>query len=134
VEVVEVLIRPRDQSQLIALKGIGLEDCDGFVMYAACLLLILGIPCSLVIVNADRKRPDEFSHVYLAAYPEGFGKRRIPLDFSHGDYPGWECPNLGRREEMPVQVTLPEQLTKLGLALAVFGGVYWGLSQLEKVA
>lgn len=98
-DAIEVLIRPLDQALLIDLQGIGVEDCDGFEMFAGCLLYALGIPCSLVTVSAAPEEPNRFSHVYIAAYPNG---NRIPLDFSHGEYPGWECPNTGRLKEWPI--------------------------------
>jgi len=99
---VEVLVRPVDQARLIETQGSGIEDCDGFVMYAGCILHSLGIPCSLVTVAADRQDPRQFSHVYLACYQDG---KRIALDFSHGPYPGWECPNLGRIKEWPIEMS-----------------------------
>lgn len=98
-DVVEVLIRPIDQAALIALRGVGVEDCDGWEMLAACLLTALGVPCALVTVSADEHNPEQFSHVYLAVYENG---ERIAIDFSHGPYIGWECPNLGRLVEWPV--------------------------------
>lgn len=70
-DTIEVLIRPHDQSKLIRLRDVGIEDCDGYAMYAGCLLWALGIPVALVTVAADPDQPERFSHVYLAAYPEG---------------------------------------------------------------
>jgi hypothetical protein len=122
-DTVEVFIRPADQSLLIALKGLGVEDCDGFTMYGACLLTALGIPCSLVTVAANREEPNVFSHIYVAAY---FNGRRIPLDFSHGEYPGWECPSF-RLKEWPVWETKTEKVV-IGLApVAVAGAILFGL-------
>lgn len=106
-DVVEVLIRPIDQALLIALRGVGVEDCDGFEMYAACLFTALGVPCKLVTVSAEPERPHQFSHVYLAVYTGG---QRIPLDFSHGKYPGWECPNTGRLREWSLDIGVREIL------------------------
>jgi hypothetical protein len=127
-DIVEVFIRPVDQSMLIALRGIGVEDCDGFTMYGACLLTALGIPCALVTVAADPDKPREFSHIYVAAYPDGPGGRRIPLDFSHGEYPGWECPHF-RIREWPVWETAIEKvtvaLTPVAIAGAVYGLIRW---------
>jgi hypothetical protein len=99
-DTVEVFVRPIDQDLMIRANGFGMEDCDGFELYAACLLTVLGVPVSLVTIAADDRKPGDYSHVYLAAYPEG---RRIPLDFSHGPHIGWESPNLGRKREWPVQ-------------------------------
>ncbi len=130
-DAIEVFIRPCDQSLLIQMKGIGIEDCDGFEMYAACMFLVLGIPVSLVTVAANGEHPDEFSHVYLAAYLNG---QRIPLDFSHGNYPGWECPNLGKLKEWPVHVTPIETVTQLAIAAGVLTGAYFGLRAMERAA
>lgn len=116
--VVEVIIRPIDQALLIRRMPNGVEDCDGFEGYASCLLAALGVQCSLVTVSAEPKEPHRFSHVYLACYADG---RRIPVDFSHGPYPGWECPNTGRLEEWPVQQSMAGRIAgALSPVLAVF--------------
>jgi len=123
-DTVEVFIRPLDQSLLIALRGMGVEDCDGFTMYGACILTAMGIPCALVTVAADGSRPREFSHVYVAAYPNGIGtKPRIPLDFSHGERPGWECPHH-RIREWPVPEGTLEKATNLMTPVVVAGALY----------
>jgi hypothetical protein len=119
-DTVEVFIRPADQSLLIALRGLGVEDCDGFTMYGACLLTALNIPCSLATVAAEPERPREFSHIYVVAYPFGRKGPRIPLDFSHGPYPGWECPST-RLREWPVDET-PIERAVIGLAPVVVAG------------
>jgi len=115
-DVVEVFIRPIDQELLIRANGWGMEDCDGFVLYAGCLLMALGIPASLVTVAADPAEPNRFSHVYLAAYPNG---RRLPLDFSHGPEPGWECRHLGRIEEWPIERTMDRRLVIASMLIIV---------------
>lgn len=92
--VVEVLVRPIDIS-----RGAPYGDCDDFSMYLASLLTACGIPCSFVTVAADSRQPENYSHVYVAAYPNG---QRVPLDSSHGEYPGWEVPRYTRRTEWPV--------------------------------
>ena len=126
-DIIEVLIRPVDQWLLIKLRGIGVGDCDCFHMYGACLLWALGIPCSLVTVSADPERPNEFSHVYLASYWNGV---RFPLDISHGDYPGWEAPNLGRVKEWKVQPNWEESLLDSGLIVGGLIAAYFGLQVL----
>lgn len=78
---VEVLIPPS------AVVQYWTGDCDDYVMLLAALLLTMGVACRFVTVKANASRPDEYSHVYLAAYQ---GNERIPLDASHGAYPGWE--------------------------------------------
>lgn len=114
-DVVEVLIRPVDQALLIKLRGQGFEDCDGFELFGGCLLYRMGIPCSLVTVSAEPEEPNRFTHVYIAAYPQGREGPRVPLDFSHGAYPGWECPNAGRLKEWPIG---PYYYDHAGLALS----------------
>lgn len=123
-DIVEVFIRPVDQALLIMLRGMGVEDCDGFTMYGACLLLACGIPCTLVTIAADPDQPQRFSHIYVAAYVNG---KRIPLDFSHGAYPGWEGPHLGRIKEWPVEQSIGSQLSRALLPLAFLGLAYVGL-------
>jgi len=98
-DLVETFIPPAVQAMLIQLRGSGVEDCDGFTMFAGCLLRALGVPVSMCTVSAERDRPRLFSHVYLVAYWNG---QRVPMDLSHGPYPGWECPNLDRMREWPV--------------------------------
>jgi hypothetical protein len=65
------------------------EDCDGFTMLAAAMLAALDIPAYIVTVAADPKEPSRWSHVFAAAVIDG---KTIPLDTSHGLYPGWMVP------------------------------------------
>jgi hypothetical protein len=123
-DTIEVLIRPLDQWMLIKMRGIGVGDCDCYAMYGACLLTALGIPSSLVTVAAQGDRPNEFSHVYLASYWNG---QRFPMDLSHGEYPGWECPNLGRIKEWPVFQTRMDQLLELAVPAVLLVGGYFAL-------
>ena len=102
---VEVIVRPVDMARYID-EGVAIGDCDDFSMYAAALLEARGIPCSFVTVAADARDPGQFSHVYVAAYPgDGAGgRRRVAIDCSHGEYPGWEVPNrFNNRKEWPVR-------------------------------
>jgi hypothetical protein len=71
-------------------------------MLIAALLTAKNIRCRFVTVAADPSDGyQSFSHVYVAAYAEG---RRMPLDASHGSWPGWEVPlkAVGRIREWPV--------------------------------
>ena len=112
---VEALIRPVDEAWLQNPQG----DCDDFSMYGAAHLLARGVPCSFVTVAADDSDPNMYSHVYLAAYPHG---GRVPLDLSHGHYPGWETANrFGKRREWPVG---SNGLGLLGMGLLAAGGAY----------
>ena len=133
-DTVEVLIRPADQALLIMLRGIGVEDCDGYELYGGCLLTALRVMASLVTISAHPDYPGRFSHVYLAAYPQGPGGPRIPLDFSHGKYPGWEAPNKGRLKEWPIEVTRAEILFESIFPLAILSAGYFGLRYLNRKA
>jgi hypothetical protein len=64
-------------------------DCATFTMLADAMVLCCGYPVRILTLAADRTRPGEYSHVYGAARDNG---RWIPLDVSHGKYPGWEVP------------------------------------------
>ena len=74
-------------------------DCDCFCMYGAAHLIILGIPVAFCTVAADASDPQTFTHVYLVAYPGG---ERVPLDLSHGPYPGWETGKVYRKQEWSI--------------------------------
>ena len=114
--VVEVLIRPQDM--LTWREDTGqhpVGDCDDYAMLTAALFQAHGIPASFVTVAADPRAPDQFTHVYVAAYPSS---GRIALDTSHGDYPGWETPNATRKEEWPVDAGLAGWVV-LGLIVLV---------------
>jgi hypothetical protein len=119
--IVETFIPPAVQAMLIQLRGSGIEDCDGFTGYGACLLSALGVPVSMCTVSAERDRPRLFSHVYLVAYWNGM---RIPMDLSHGPHPGWECPNLGRMREWVVSAETLRPSMLLPILLAVGAGLY----------
>lgn len=98
--VVEVLIRPRDMAVMCeqgACHRVG--DCDDFSMYTAALLGAAGVKSSFVTVAADQAEPDRYSHVYVAAYPDG---QRVPMDTSHGPRPGWETGAITRIQEWPL--------------------------------
>jgi hypothetical protein len=94
--IVETLVRPRDMAVLQGPQG----DCDDFSMYGASLLLAKGVPVAFCTVAADPQAPTVFSHVYLVAYPWGC---RVPMDLSHGSYPGWETTMALRKQEWPVE-------------------------------
>lgn len=97
-EVVEVVVRPRDMMRHVQ-AGRGVGDCDDFSSYLAGMLEAVGVRCCFVTVAADGRAPGQFSHVYVAAYPNG---GRVALDASHGDCVGWEYQEISRREEWPV--------------------------------
>lgn len=116
--VVETLMRPFDQALCPYPQG----DCDDFSMYGAGHLVARGIPCSFVTVAADAQMPEQFTHVYLVAYPKDgpYAGQRVPMDLSHGPYLGWEVPNrFGKFCEWPVN----RGLGLLGIG-ALAGGAY----------
>lgn len=147
-DIVETFIPPAQQAQLIynvefpnlaapnfadkwkdgrvgQVRGKGVEDCDGFTNYGACLLLALGVPITMCTVSAERgERERLFSHIYTVAYWNGM---RIPMDLSHGPHVGWECPNTGRKREWPVtaEAIRPSIFFPLLLATAVGGYLAW---------
>jgi hypothetical protein len=97
----EALIRPVDEAWLPNPQG----DCDDFSMYGAAHLLARGVPCSYATVAADELDPSLYSHVYLVAYPKegSYAGQRVPLDLSHGHFPGWETESrFGKFREWPV--------------------------------
>jgi len=106
--IVEMLIRPADQARLQQPIG----DCDDFAMYGAAHLLAHRIPCSFVTIAADAEAPAQYSHVYLAAYPESgqFAGMRVAMDLSHGWYPGWEHTEVFRFREWPVKTWMSRVL------------------------
>lgn len=91
--IVEILIRPKDMA--VIKQRIG--DCDDYSMYVACLLMALFIDCSFVTIAGDSHAPGTFTHVYVAAYPDGFTGVRVPVDASHGPSCGWEGKRPGMR-------------------------------------
>lgn len=89
--VVETLMRPADQAICSSPQG----DCDDFAMYGAGHLAAMGVPVAYATVAADGQAPEQYTHVYLVAYPKDgpYAGMRVPMDLSHGPYPGWEVPN-----------------------------------------
>lgn len=81
-------------------------DCDDFSMLVAALLVAAGVQASFVTVAADQDDRSRFSHVYAVAWVED---GRLPLDASHGPFPGWEAEwqqPVYRRREWPVFATI----------------------------
>ena len=104
-DVVEVIIRPVDMARYVD-AGMAAGDCDVFSMYLAGMLNAVGVQSSFVTVAASGQAPDQYSHVYVVAYPIVDGQSvRMALDASHGEYAGWEVPNaFGKLREWPVTV------------------------------
>lgn len=119
-EAVEVLVRPADVA-----RGAPVGDCDDFAMFTCALLEAQGIPTSFCTVAAEADEPRRFSHVYAVAY---LGGQRIPMDTSHGEYPGWETERAYRKQEWPLHETAsvaPALLTGIAAwwLLRAFGGL-----------
>ncbi len=115
-DLVEFIVRPVDMCRYIG-QGIAIGDCDDFSSMIKCLLLTQGIPSKFCTVAADGRAPDQFSHVYCVAYLDG---ERIPLDASHGEYPGWEVDQerpVWRKQEWGGDCPL--------ITLAVIGAAAW---------
>jgi len=84
----------------MVMNGISGFDCDDMVVFEGTCLRIAGIPVDLIIIKANHRVPDSWSHIYLIAYDLKTGTA-VPLDpIMKGDkYPvGWEAPfNFGRK-------------------------------------
>jgi hypothetical protein len=125
---VETLVRPVDMRIMDHPQG----DCDDFAMTVRARMLALGIPCDFVTVAVDPDDPERYSHVYAIAdcSAGACGARwtgKVPLDASHGAYPGWECPNpYGKRTEWP---GFP--LWKIALGAAVIAAGVWAWVNLK---
>jgi hypothetical protein len=128
--VIETIIRPIDMARYVD-AGMALGDCDDFSMYLAALLKANGVPCAFATVAADGEAPDQFSHVYVVAYPDG---QRLPLDASHGQYPGWETENrFGKYAEWPVWDKFAWFIGDVVVKAGIVGLGIWGFNWLRKV-
>lgn len=137
--VVETIIRPLDMMGYVK-TGVAVGDCDDFSSYAAALLTANGIECQFATVGADGRDPNQYTHVYVVAYPlcepragilaNPFNKSRVPVDASHGQYCGWEVPNnYGKfREWGPGdQMQWVANMAWLGLGVGLMWAVMKGL-------
>ena len=66
-------------------------DCAIFTELIAAFLRTLGVDYEFVTIAVNPREPGVFSHVYLYAVMQDGA--RLPLDASHGDYPGWQVPS-----------------------------------------
>lgn len=127
-DLIEFIIRPVDMAHYVS-EGIAIGDCDDFSSYLSALLATQGISSKFCTVAADERAFDQFSHVYCVAYVDG---KRIPLDASHGDYPGWEVDQerrVGRKQEWSTTGGCPV------LTLVIIGAAAWfGWKALGKAA
>jgi hypothetical protein len=82
----QLLIRPDALLKMREPKG----DCAVYTCLVCAMLDCCGLPWEIVTVAVDPRQPAIFSHVYpRAILADG---RRVVLDASHGQYPGWEVP------------------------------------------
>lgn len=82
----QLLISPEALLKMQSPKG----DCAIFTTLIQALLAYQGIQFETVTVAVNPSVPELFTHVYAQAVrPDG---ARVPLDASHGKYPGWEAP------------------------------------------
>jgi len=82
----QLLIRPDALLHMQEPKG----DCAVFTTLVCAMLDCAGIQWEICTVAVDPRQPGVYSHVYpRAVLPNG---TRLPLDASHGKYPGWEVP------------------------------------------
>jgi hypothetical protein len=66
-------------------------DCAIFTEMLCSMLRVAGVPYEIVTVAVNPSEPEIFSHVFpRAVLNDG---RRLPLDASHGTYPGWQVPS-----------------------------------------
>jgi hypothetical protein len=67
-------------------------DCAIYTMMICAMLTVHGVRWEIVTVAVNPQEPEIFSHVYpRAVMRDG---RRLPLDASHGAYPGWQVPGV----------------------------------------
>lgn len=64
-------------------------DCANFTELICSFLEARGVPWELIVAACDPDQPGVYSHIYPRAI---LGDQRLPLDASHGDYPGWHVP------------------------------------------
>lgn len=82
----QLLIRPDALLKMQQPKG----DCAVFTTLVCAMLDAAGLPWEIVTVAVDLRQPGIFSHVYARVILRD--GRRVPLDASHGKWPGWEVP------------------------------------------
>lgn len=93
---IRALLNESDQLQLLIRPDVLLSsahpagDCAVYAPLVCACLGALGIAWEIITVACDPREPDVYSHVYARAVLDS--GQRIPLDASHGKYPGWEVP------------------------------------------
>ena len=82
----QLLIRPDALLKMTQPKG----DCAVFTTLICAMLDCAGLDWEICTVAVDPRQPGIYSHVYPRVILQN--GRRIPLDASHGKFPGWEVP------------------------------------------
>lgn len=73
-------------------------DCDDFSTLLATLLKIVGFQTvGFRTVAANEEDPEAFTHVYVVVMTANGGI--LPLDASHGSYPGWETKGIFKSKD-----------------------------------
>ena len=86
----QLLISPEALLKMERPKG----DCAVFTTLICAMLQTAGYKWEIVTVAVDPRQPGIYSHVFpRAILPDG---RRLALDASHGEYPGWQVPAAHR--------------------------------------
>ncbi len=86
------------------------HDCDDFVILESALLRSIGIPTQVVIAACDKRRRDQYSHIYLRAYNKTKGKW-VNLDATNKKAAaGWE-PYSYMKKVIPIGATVTGSLT-----------------------
>ena len=117
----QLLIRPDALLKMREPKG----DCAVYTTLICAMLDCCGLDWEICTVAVDPRQPGVYSHVYpRVILPNG---RRVPMDASHGKYPGWEVPaehmtakQVWDREGNPVEDSAAQQFD--GLHGYLYGG------------
>jgi hypothetical protein len=123
-----VLQRPADvvaQYQATGQRVPG--DCDDYSMFVASVARAIDPDADVqfVCVAAEPAAPGVLSHIYCKV-------NGVPVDASHGLYPGWEVPQsaVSRRVEYSLSLALP----LMTLAAAVAAWLMFGGAQRRRLA
>jgi len=82
----QLLISPDVLVRMNHMEG----DCAIYTMVVCAMLEVLNVPWEIVTLAVNPQEPEIFGHVFARAIlSDG---RRLPLDASHGVYPGWQVP------------------------------------------
>jgi transglutaminase-like putative cysteine protease len=72
-------------------------DCDCFTILLCSMLAAAGVDWRIVTICADPEDPTRWSHVYAVAVLEDGSE--LPMDASHGRFPGWQARGWFQRAE-----------------------------------